>query len=379
MTRKRRGRGEGSIYRRADGTWCGAISAGHDANGKRIRRAVYGKTKQETQDKLRRLQNDADAGRLTDAGTLTVRRYLLRWLDVARSTIQPTTHRRYEQCVRLQITPHIGTLLLNKLAPLHVEQLFLALEREEVSPRGRQMAGTVLHTALAHAVRLRLIPTNPARDVTKPRPSKREMRVWDADQVAEFLETTLSDRLHGMYVLALDSGMRQGELFGLQWSDVDFSAGTVLVCRSLEEIAGRHRLKEPKSGRARQINLSQVTLDALHDHRKAMLAEGHGHAPVFCDHNGGWLRKSNTVRRLFQPAIKRAGVPAIRFHDLRHTSATLLLLAGENPKVVSERLGHASIEITLNTYSHVLPTMQEQAARKMDVILRRKPVRIANG
>jgi integrase len=145
----------------------------------------------------------------------------------------------------------------------------------------------------------------------------------------------------------------------------------VFVQRSLEEAKGQLHLKDVKSRSSRRrIDLSRRTVTALHEHRKQMLVEGHIDGPVFCAPEGVYLRKSNVVRRSFLPIVKRAGVPRIRFHDLRHTCATLLLIANVNPKVVSERLGHASIQITLDTYSHVLPTMQKRAAEKMDRILR---------
>lgn len=385
MARKRRGRSEGSIFQRADGTWTASISLGYDDKGKRKRRVVYGATKKEVQEKLRAVQNAAVSGQLADAGTLTVAQYLARWLEnTAKPRVQPKTHLRYEQLVRLRINPALGGVKLTKVAPLHVEQLFASLERDGVSARGRQMVGTMLHTALRDAVRLRLIPFNPASEVAKPRPRKQEMQIYDADQVARFLDAAKADRLSAMYVLAVDSGMRQGELFALQWTDIDFTTGSLQVQRSLEEINGKLRVKEPKSGRGRRVELSRFTLDALHEHRKRMLAEGHTTSPVFCDQEGGYLRKGNVLRRSFWKIIHRAnkaaekaaeqtGQPAvplrrIRFHDLRHTSATLLLLADVNVKIVSERLGHANIQLTLDTYSHVLPTMQKKAAEKMDGI-----------
>src|SRR5262249_54049173 len=149
--------------------------------------------------------------------------------------------------------------------------------------------------------------------------------------------------------------------------DIDFETGAVFVQRSLEQVGGKFRLKETKSSKGRRrIDLPKFALDAMHEHRKRMLAEGNANASVFCDRDGGWLRKSNVVRRSYRPILKRAGVPVIRFHDLRHTNATLLLLQGVHPKIVSERLGHASIELTLNTYSHVLPTMQMVAVEKLE-------------
>jgi integrase len=383
-SRKRRGRGEGGIFQRADGTWTASISLGYDDTGKRKRRVVYGSSKKDVQDKLRNLQNANATGQLTDAGALTVSEFLARWLEnTAKPRVQPKTHLRYEQLVRLRINPALGGVRLSKLVPLHIEQLFAGLGRDGVSARGQQMVGTMLHTALRDAVRLRLIPFNPASEIAKPRPRKQEMQIFDSAQVARFLESAQEDRLYAMYVLAVDSGMRQGELFALQWADFDFTTGSVQVQRSLEEINGHLRVKEPKSGRGRRIELSRFTLDALHDHRKRMLADGNLAGPVFCDLTGKWLRKGNVLRRSFWKIIERANkaekeaektkVPAvplkrIRFHDLRHTSASLLLLADVNVKIVSERLGHANIQLTLDTYSHVLPTMQKRAAEKMDGI-----------
>jgi integrase len=161
--------------------------------------------------------------------------------------------------------------------------------------------------------------------------------------------------------------MRQGELFALQAENIDFDNGSVYVQRSLENVGDQLRVKETKSAKGRRrIDLSRFTVDALHEHRKRMLAEGHTGGPFFCDTKGGYLRRSNFLRDSFEKIIARAKLPPIRFHDLRHTCATLLLLADINVKVVSERLGHAKIQITLDTYSHVLPTMQKAAADKLD-------------
>jgi integrase len=379
-TRKRRGRGEGALYRRADGEWCAAISAGYDAAGKRRRRVVYGATKKEVQDKLK----DEHQTGFVETGRVTVAGFLCQWLEsTVKPSVAPTTHLRYEQTVRLHIVPHLGSLRLRKLAPVHIAGMYDAQRKAGASARHQQMAGLVLQKALKHAVRLRLLAHNPCVDIDKPRPQRREMRVWDRDQANEFLTAAKSDRLYALYVLAITTGMRQGELFGLEWSDIDFDGAVVVVNRTLEEIRGMFRTKEPKTAKGRRrIDLPKIALDALHDHRKAMLAEGYLSGPVFCDRNGGYLRKSNVVRRSFQGTIAKAHkaanekaakvksdavlLPAIRFHDLRHTAATLLLLAGENVKVVSERLGHATIMITLDTYAHVLPTMQKAAAARLD-------------
>jgi integrase len=380
MARKRRGRGEGAIFRRGDGTWVATLSLGYDGNGKRKRRTVYGANKAEVQEKLRELHNASAAGTVLDVGQVTLAQYLARWLEnTARTKVSPTTYHRYEEHVRLHINPTIGGNKLAKLTALHVEQLYAELERmgqaagggkeKRVSAAMRQKVGKTLRQALRHAVNRGLIPNNAAEKVALSRSPKKEMRVYDLGQVARFLEASEKDRLHALYVLALDSGMRQGELFALEAGDIDFQGGSVFVQRSLENVGDRLRVKETKSAKGRRrIDLSRYTMDALHEHRKRMLAEGHAGGPIFCDTKGGYLRRSNFLRDSFELVIARSKLPPIRFHDLRHTSATLLLLADVNVKVVSERLGHAKIQITLDTYSHVLPTMQKAAADKLDRI-----------
>jgi integrase len=393
MARKRRGRNEGAIYQRGDGLWTASVSLGYTDNGKRRRKVVYGQSKCEVQEKLKKLQNDTP-GHSSDSKPMTMSKWLDQWLaNIVKDRVEPKTYVRYEQVVRLQLKPHLGGVRLDRLEPLHVVQLLGSLGRSGVSTRGKQMARTVLHTALSDAIELNKITYNPvlkSKKTAKVKSEKKKMQVFNPEQAARFLIAAKKDRLYALYVLALDSGMRQGELFALKWSDIDFTNGYLIVQMSLEEIRGHHRLKETKSGNGRCIHLSDFTLDVLNDHRKRVLAEGNlrQDTPIFCDHQGGWLRKSNVMRRSFYPlleavntketrqAAKKKSIPMLlpnlRFHDLRHTCATLLLLAGENVKVVSERLGHSSVEITCDVYSHVLPSMQKAAAARMDTLLRGK-------
>ena len=322
MSRKRRGRGEGAVYQRGDGMWCASISAGYNAAGKRRRRVVYGSTKREAQENLRLAAMDAASGRPIDAERITVAEFLTRWVDsTAKSSVAPTTYDRYKMVVDQQLIPHIGSLQLGKIQPAHVEQLYAALSKDAKSARAQQLAGIVLGSALKHAVVVKLIPSNPVRDIPKPRVRKPEMKTWTNAEARAFLKAIEADRLHAMYSVALAGGLRQGELFGLQWTDVDFDAGHVVVQRSIEERNGKLRAKEPKSGKGRKVDLPKVTMAALSKHRAAMLAEGNIAGPVFCDTAGGWLRKGNVYRRSFSPLVKSAKVPVIRFHDLRHTCA----------------------------------------------------------
>jgi integrase len=245
------------------------------------------------------------------------------------------------------------------------------LTEQGVSASEQFKAATTLRAALADAVRQGLILHNPATRVKKPKVQHREMRPMDTGEAKALLAAVRDDRLRCLYDLGLDAGARPGELFALHWSDVLWSASEVFIHRGLEEIDGRHRLKPTKTeaGR-RRVRLAVRTLASLQEHRERMRAEGRDveTAPVFVDTQGGFLRRSNFLRNSFAPALKRAGLAGkgIRPYDLRHTSATLLLLAGVNVKVVSQRLGHESIEITLKHYAHCLPAMQEAAAAAVD-------------
>lgn len=389
MARKRRGREEGSIYQRADGLWSACISLGYDDKGKRKRRVVYGKTKAEVQEKLRELQNLAASGQLTEASKLKLGEYLDRWLeDVIRPTRTPNTYQSYEGVIRCHVKEHIGSLKLTNLAPVHVQGLYSAMERSGASSRMRQLAHAVLRRALVQAIKWGLIVRNACDGAERPRVAKKEMVTLTPEQTWTFLTSASEHRLEALFVLAVATGMREGELFALRWPDIDLEAGAIFVQHTLEEIDGKFRLKEPKSAKSRRrIELPSFAIEALWRHKAGMMKEEHLEGPVFCDCRGGWLRKSNFIRQVFKPLLKRTNeklseeaekkavtpnlLPDIRFHDLRHGHATMMLAMGEHPKVVQERLGHSQISLTLDTYSHVLPTVHKQAAENLDRVFRK--------
>jgi integrase len=385
MARKRRGRSEGSIYfRETDKQWVGSISLGYDGTGKRKRRVVYGATKQEVAEKLRQLQLKAISGTLSDVSRLTVGDYLQRWLDnTAKNKVRATTLERYEVLVRLHLKPNLGGVQLGRLGAIHVEDCYAQMERDGDGAWTRRMAGTLLSNALRHAVRLKLIAFNPAADVVKARPRDKEMLFLTEPQTRAFLAAAESRRLFALFALAIGGGLRQGELLGLQWPDIDFERGALTVARTLGTVANQFVVKEPKSKHSRRtIKLPIFTLNALQEHRHAMLKEGNIAAPVFCTKSGQYITKSNLTRQVFKPILKSANeaararsieqgtqaavLPVIRFHDLRHTHATMLLSKGYSIKAVSHRLGHASIEITLKNYSHVLPEDDKALADGLD-------------
>ena len=372
MTRKRRGRGEGAIYFREDRQlWACTISLGYDGQGKRKRRTLYGKSKGEVKEKLAKLQTGAAV--LVNPKTVSLQQFLEQWLeDVVRPTRTPYTYRNYEQVVRRHISAHLGGVRVSGLQAVQVQGLYGAMERAGASARMRQLAHAVLHRAMAQALKWGMVVANPCAAVDRPRVARKQMNVLTPEQTHHLLAAARPHRLWALFVLAAGSGMRQGELFALRWEDIDLDGRMVLVQHTLEEIDGKFRLKEPKSAAGRRrIELPSFAVEALHEHKKRMLAKGNLAGPVFCDRRGGWLRKSNFTRRVLKPMLKRAALPDIRFHDLRHGHATLMLSLGEHPKVVQERLGHAQISLTMDTYSHVLPSVQKEAAANLDRAFRK--------
>ena len=207
--------------------------------------------------------------------------------------------------------------------------------------------------------------------VDPPRVAKSEIKPLSPTEVSDLLAAAAGDRLESLYIVAIGTGLRLGELCGLQWSDVNLKDGVLSVRHTLTEVGGKLTLTEPKTAKGRRlVTLPQRVVDSLAEHRKRAVASGFaGLSWVFTNTIGGPLRRSHFHRNEFKPMLKHAGLPDIRFHDLRHTSATLLLAQGVHPKVVQERLGHAHISLTLDTYSHVLPSMQADAANRMDAML----------
>jgi integrase len=362
--RARRGRGEGTITQLSDGRWRARLSRGKGANGKRRREVFYGKTKAEAMEKLRDAQALRGAARAA-SGPMTVSEWLDRWLAMKKTQVEPATYQWYERRVRLHLKPTVGTLRLAALTALDVVEMHEGLTRQGVSPGEQRNAATTLRASLRDAARLKLVLTNVAKDVDKPKKApKQEMRPLDQDEARRLLEAARRERLYALFVLALDAGMRPGELFGLHWDAVDLLAGTVAVRWSLEEIGGKARLKVPKTAKSRRtIPVAPHTVKALAAHRARMKAEGRDVTvgPVFVNTEGGWLLQANFYRRCFLKVLARAKLPHVRPYDMRHTMATLLLLKGVNVKVVSERLGHENVETTLRHYAHVLPAMQEKA------------------
>jgi integrase len=359
---KRRGRGEGTIYRRKDGRWVGMYTV-HTPDGVR-RRCVYGRTKAEARVRLTEAIANRDKGLVFDAGNLSVGEYLDRWLEGIRGTIGKRTWERHESITRLHIKPALGRTKLATLNPLQVQSLYRAKSRSGfLAPGSVKRIHTTLHKALKQAVRWQMIPRNPCDFVDAPKGYRSEIKPLDKEQVRVLLATAkvAQPRLYALYVLGVTAGLRRSELIELQWSDLDMEGSRLTVKRSVF----KGKVNPPKTARgSRTVRLAGLAVKALREHG----VNNRAGAPwVFSTRNGTPLDCGNLHRDYWKPLLRRAGLPDVTFHAAtRHTCATLLLGQGVHLKLVADLLGHQSIRTTANIYSHVLPDMQSEAAKAMD-------------
>jgi integrase len=365
----RRGNGEGSVQQRTDGRWCGIATVA----GKR--RFVYGRTRQGALRKLRELQAAVARGAPVAGERLTVGAYLDDWLG--RIDVRPRTLTAYKCLVRVHVQPAIGSHRLVRLEPRHLERLYADVINSGRSKRTAQYIHSVLHRALGQAARQGLVARNVADFVERPRVERHEVTVLDLGQARQFEKAAGEDPNEGLYVLAITTGMRQSELLGLRWRDVDLHRGYLSVTNTLVKPGRCPVFGPPKTRKSRRrINLTDKAIKALQRLRarqaKCRLKAGGGKWAefdlVFTNRCGGPMDGTNLTERGFRRLLTRAGLPRIRFHDLRHTAATLLLIKGVHPKVVADMLGHSSVAVTLDVYSHVLEGLQEEAVAALNEV-----------
>ncbi len=301
---------------------------------------------------------------------MTVGGYLVHWADnVAKPSVHETTWNSYERCVRLHLVPRIGGFNLAQLRPVHVEQLFADLQRDGVSADNAKKVGEVLSTALEQAVRVGLMPVNPAAPVAKPRPDETEIVPFTADEIRRIMEAAAGHRLEALFALAAGTGAREGELLGLGREHIDLDNGSISIQRSLAVVKGGFLLKEPKSKRGKRIvELPRFAVDALGEHFKPLMAEGNLSAPViFCTRTGHFISKSSFIRQVYMPLLERANVPYRKFHTIRHTHVSQLLAEGESVVDVARRVGDRP-EVILKTYAHFLPGSGPRIASRLDAL-----------
>lgn len=386
----KRGNGEGTIYQdEKTGRWIGQATI----QGKR--RSLYGKTRKDVQDKLRALLANADKGILPPAQQLTVAQFMKRWLaDVVKPAKRPKTYVSYEQNYRCYIGPALGRRKLAQLQPADLRRMYAAMQSGELSKNGEPLAPhsirrchAVLHTALEQALADNLVYRNVAHGL-KGLPSveegAEEATILSPEQVTRLLAQAQSGHYHTLLTVAVYTGLRQGELFGLRWEDVDLEAGTLSVRQNLSI---RKQMGQPKSrAGVRSMTLPKVCVAALREHKvlqteiRLMSEEWNNVGLIFTTLQPGAAKggrktlpgsplTQSVVARALKALLARAGLPQIKFHELRHTACSLMALQGVPATVAMKRMGHSDIRLTLQRYTHVLEQQDVDAAARLDALL----------
>jgi len=308
--------------------------------------------------------------------TRTVGELMERWLnDSAKGSVKPITYEAYRRQTRNHIIPTLGATKLLKLTPAHVQSLYQCKLDEGLSPTSVRYIHAVLNRALKQALRWRLVRENVAAATDPPKPSTKTMSPLNAEQAKRFLDVARGDRLEALFVVAVTTGLRIGELSGLRWEDLDLDHKTMRVARTLSRAKEGPRFTTPKNGKGRNIALTQRAVESLRSHKKAQYGERLAATNwedlglVFCTSDGQPRSRDRVDRGHLQPLLQKAGLPKITPHDLRHTCATLLLSQNVHPKYVQELLGHAKIAMTLDRYSHWIPSIGDHTARAMEAAL----------
>ena len=370
----KRANGEGTVYPRNDGRWVASISLD---NGKR--KSIYCKTQRDAIREAQRVNQAKEQGMLSVREDETLDTFLTSWLqDTAKPNLRPRTYIRYRELMELHVIPTLGSVKLHKVTPQQLQKLYNKKLEEGYAPQTVKHIHRVLHRALRDALRWNLVARNVCDAVDAPRVPKQEMRALSGEQAQQFLAAAKDDPLEALYVLALTTGMREGELLGLKWEDVDFAHKTVQVRRTISRVPREgFKVAEPKTPKSRRsIHLTDLALESLKRHRvrqrEARLSVGplwDEQGWIFCNAVGHPIEVTNMLKRSFRPLLIKAGVPSITFHCLRHSTASLLLSLGIHPKIVQELLGHSQITLTLDTYSHVLPSLQGEALDRLGALL----------
>jgi integrase len=367
----------GTVIRRGS-TYSVVLDLGKGPDGKRIRKWHSGySTKKAAEQAQGELVAKLGQGGYTEPSKRLTGAFLREdWLPGLRAQVRPSTWAEHRSKVEVHLVPAIGHVPLQRLTPGHLNTLYADLLERGLSARTVLHVHATIRRALADATRWGLVPRNVALLASPPRPARTELQVWTAANLRSFLAHVEDDRLYALWLLAASTGMRRGELLGLQWPDVDIGRARVAVRRSLVTVGHQVVVSEPKTVKGRRsVALDPATVAAIKAWRKHQTAERLAWGPAWTDAGLVFTREDGRalhpreVTRAFTRHVLAAGLPIIRLHDLRHTHATLALAAGVHPKIVQERLGHANIAITLDTYSHAVPALEERAARTVAALV----------
>jgi integrase len=379
---KRRGQNEGTIRRRPDGRWEARLNLGW-TNGKRVRKSFYGVTREEVAKRLAEFSTQRDHGLPVPHGRETVGAFLRTWVEQVRPSVRPRTYETYDLYIRKAL-PAFDKLRLSDLRPDHIRALLVTKLKEGLSPRTVSHLRTILNTALTQAVNDKLLAWNPVTATKRPKGSTTNHKyVWfDRDQAKAFLIAARDSRYEAAFGVALALGLRLGEVLGLRQTDVDLDGRTIRIEQTIQRLRARiagkagYHVGAPKTKLSRRlIVVPEVLIPMLRRHRarqaELRLAAGtawHDSGLVFTGRNGGPL-DARALRTEFAALIERAGVSKVRFQDLRHSAASLLLAQGVSLRAVMELLGHSTITLTANTYGHVSKEMRADTAARMDSII----------
>jgi len=370
---KKRATGEGTLRQRPDGRWEWRTPPSFP-----VKKSLYAGRQEDVLKKRDEFLKDFEQGLDLDAKKLTVAEYLDLWLEEAvEGSVWYTTFRDHERNVRLHLKPAIGRIRLKDLTRMHVQRFINQKVKEGYAPRTVRYAHTTLSKALTQSVDWDLVPKNVASRAKLPKQKRKKRETLSAENVGAFFSAASEDRFKALYVLAVTSGLRPGELLALKWEDVNLEAGALSVRRSVSEDEGGPIIREEtKTSSGRRLELLPVAVEALKKHRLRQNEERlrrrglwRDLGLVFPSTTGTIMRRNNLHRRSYKPLLKKAGLPDIRLYDLRHTFATLMFENKEQLKLVSEMLGHASVRQTADTYTHVSPTMHREAAMRLNHFL----------
>ncbi|WP_103110668.1 site-specific integrase [Brevibacillus reuszeri] len=377
---------KGHVRKRGD-KWCFVVELPRDeVTGKRRQKWFSGfNTKKEAQQLMIEKLREIQTGLLVDTTDMTITEYMNYWLEnYAKTSTRHTTYSVYEQRANRYVIPSIGRLKLKDLKAMHLQKMYADLLKNGatyrtggISPITIRHIHGMIHRALENAVRWQIVPRNVAQMVELPRVEKKETVVLTKEQVQKLVEAAKGHELYIPILLAVTTGMRYAEIFGLPWKDIDLEKRTIHVRQQIVRTKGEYRLTEPKTKSSeRIISLSESLVSPLRRHKadqaqqKLLIGASYNHDNLVCCRPGDGLPYSATpVRRKYNLLLEKAGLPPVRIHDLRHTVATLLLEQGVHPKVVSELLGHANIGITLDRYSHISMTMQKEAVDSLEAAI----------
>ncbi|MCV3764053.1 site-specific integrase [Rhizobium sp. TRM95796] len=375
---------KGHIRERSPGTWAIVLDVPDPETGKRRRKwHTFKGTKRQAETECARLITELDGGHYVEPAKTTVREYFVRWLAHEKANVSPKTHQRYEELLLKNVAPVLGSITLNKLSAAKIDaawgQLLESGRRNGkggLSPRTVHHCRRVMLTAMDQAVKWDLLKKNPVALTRPPKVERSKMDAYNATQTAILLDELRNSRIYMAALLAALCGLRRGEILALRWRDVDLSNGVLSVRQSAEQVGTEVRYKETKSGKARTVALSSTVLDDLKRHRLAQAEEQlklgvrpNDDSFIIAQIDGKPLKPVSLTHE-WTRLLAKTSLPPIRFHDLRHSHATQLLAAGVHPKIASERLGHSTIGITLDLYSHVMPGMQANAAEQVDAAIK---------